>query len=188
MRLKTLFSSLTALIIIGCSTNLAAQNLSSMSTLLSMPDGTETSVAALGEGKVTIVSFSATWCSPCKKEMKAINGMYSTLEENGIVYVSVFIDDMKTTARVGPYVKAKGYLFPVLLDPGAELFEIANGSEVPYTLIYSATGELRFKHDSYLEGDEEHMLEEAMTLVAEASAGDDAGTVDISEDDEASDL
>lgn len=171
MSLRLTLSTAMAVLLMAAA-NLSAQNLSNLSTVLAMPDGTETSVAELGAGNVTIVSFSATWCVPCKKEMQAINEIYSDLVGNNIVYVSVFIDDMKTTARVGPYVKAKGFQFPVLLDPGSELFELANGTEVPYTLVYSTTGELRFKHDGFFEGDEEHLFEEAMSLVHEASAGD----------------
>ncbi len=163
MRTSHVLASL-ALAIVMSASSLTAQPLSSLSTPLATTGGDQTTISALGNGKVTIVSFGATWCVPCKKEMKAINGLYPTMQENNIEYIAVFIDNTKTMARVGPYVTSKGFLFPVLLDPNSEVFEAVNGTEVPYTLVYDAAGALQFKHDGYLEGDEEHLMEEAMSL------------------------
>ena len=158
----TLFFALFA------ATSVNAQNISTLDALLSTPDGDQTSVATLGEDKVTIVSFGATWCAPCKKEMAAMNKVYDSLQANGIEYVAIFIDNTKTMARVGPYVRAKGFSFPTLLDPESELFALLGGTEVPYALIFGMEGEVAFKHDSFLEGDEEHILEEAFSLLPQS--------------------
>lgn len=172
MRITHILATLSLLLIVGAA-GLTAQPLATLTTPLSAPDGTQTTIAELGMGKVTIVSYGATWCVPCKKEMAAVNDLYPTMQEHGIEYIAVFIDNTKTMARVGPYVTSKGFLFPVLLDPNSEVFEAVNGTEVPYTLVYDATGTLKFKHDGYLEGDEEHLMEEAMSLV---EATDDGGS------------
>lgn len=169
MRISQLLATLTLTLLLGGAT-LQAQQISTLTTPLATPDGEQTTIAALGNGKVTIVSFGATWCVPCKKEMGAVNELYPEMQENGIEYVAVFIDNTKTMARVGPYVTSKGFLFPVLLDPNSEIFEALNGTEVPYTLVFDAEGNLKFKHDGYLEGDEEHLMEEAMSLVPSADA------------------
>ena len=147
------------------------QDLSTLNTALSTPDGSQGSIADIGKDKVTIVSFWATWCKPCKEEMKAVHAMYDELKEQGVEYIAVSIDNTKTMAKVGPYINAKGYEFPVLIDPNREIFEVVNGTEVPYTLMYDATGALRHKHDGYLDGDEERLKEEALELVAEGTTG-----------------
>ncbi|MEZ4784325.1 MAG: TlpA disulfide reductase family protein [Candidatus Kapaibacterium sp.] len=149
-----------------------AQNLSTLNTPLETPDGTQTSLAEIGEGKVIIVSYGATWCVPCKKEMQAVNNIYDSLQAHGIEYVAVFIDNTKTMSKVGPYVNAKKFKVPVLLDPSQETFEAVNGTEVPYALIYDQNGELKFKHDGYFEGDEEHLMEEAVSLIEGTETGD----------------
>lgn len=153
-----------------------AQDLTTLTAPLATPDGEQMSLAEMGAGKVTIVSFGATWCVPCKKEMTAVNDLYAGMQENGVQFIAVFIDNTKTMAKVGPFVKSKGFTFPVLLDPNSEIFEVVNGTEVPYTLVFDATGALRYKHDGYLEGDEEHLMEEALGLVAEATVGDAGAT------------
>ena len=172
MRISHVLAAFSLLLIVGVA-GMTAQPLSTLTTPLSTPDGTQTTIAELGQGKVTIVSYGATWCVPCKKEMAAVNELYPKMQEHDIEYIAVFIDNTKTMARVGPYVTSKGFLFPVLLDPNSEVFEAVNGTEVPYTLVYNAAGELKFKHDGYLEGDEEHLMEEAMSLV---ETSDDGGT------------
>ena len=45
--------------------SLQAQHLSSLTTPLATPGGEQMTLAELGTGKVTIVSFGATWCVPC---------------------------------------------------------------------------------------------------------------------------
>ena len=173
MRISTLVPVALVAFLLSVTGSLA-QNLSTLSTPLEAPDGTQTSLADLGAGKVTIVSFGATWCVPCKKEMQAVNDIYDSLQSNNIQYVAVFIDNTKTMSKVGPYVTAKKFKFPVLLDPNQEVFETVNGTEVPYALIYDQNGELKFKHDGSFEGDEEHLMEEALSLVegGEAASGE----------------
>ena len=169
--MKRFFLFLFGLVIAFAATSSYAQNLSTLNTPLSQPDGGQSSVAEIGQGKVTIVSFWATWCKPCKEEMKAVHAMYDELKEQGIEYIAVSIDNTKTMAKVGPYINAKGYEFPVLIDPNREIFEVVNGTEVPYTLMYDMNGALRYKHDGYLDGDEEHLKEEALGLAAEGQTG-----------------
>ncbi|MCE2502948.1 MAG: TlpA family protein disulfide reductase [Chlorobi bacterium] len=173
MRIKNLIpTAILALFVTGV--GLMAQNLSTLDIPLETPDGDQTSIAEIGADKVTIVSFGATWCVPCKKEMKAINEIYSELQDKGVEYIAVFIDNTKTMAKVGPYVKGKKFKFPVLLDPNSEVFETVNGTEVPYALIYDQNGELQFKHDGYLDGDEEHIKEEAFSLTESPENGSEA--------------
>lgn len=172
MRLLTsTFAALAALLWAASATY--GQDLSTLNTLLATPTGEQQSITELGKGKVIIVSFWATWCTPCKEEMKAVHPIYEELKAQGVEYVAVSIDNTKTMARVGPFVASKGYTFPILLDPNKEIFETVNGTEVPYTLVYDMRGKLRYKHDGYLEGDIEHLKEEALGLVVEGGAGTD---------------
>lgn len=164
---STFFAVATLLLAVSAA---YSQDLSSLGTPLAMPEGNQTSIAELGKGKVIIVSFWATWCTPCKEEMKAMHTVYDELKANGVEYVAVSVDNTKTMARVGPYITSKGYTFPILLDPNKEIFEVVNGTDVPYTLVYDMQGKLRFKHDGYLEGDIDNLKEEVLALAAEGQS------------------
>lgn len=153
----------SALLVIGTAWA-AAQSLSTFGNMLNTPTGEQKSVAQIGAGKVTIVSFWATWCKPCKAEMAAVAPKYEELKAKGVEYIAVSIDNTKTMAKVAPYLASKGYQFPVLLDPNSEVFRAANGTDVPYTLVFKSDGTLHAKHNGFLEGDEDKLVEEAIAL------------------------
>lgn len=148
----------------------AAQNLSTLTTQLATPGGEQSTIASIGAGKVTVVSFWATWCKPCKEEMKAMQPIFEKLKDK-IAYVAISVDNTKTMAKVGPYIKSQGFTFSVLLDPNSEVLTALSGSSnVPFTLIFGADGKLHSKHDGYLEGDATKLEEELKALVAAVPA------------------
>jgi thiol-disulfide isomerase/thioredoxin len=152
-----------------------AQDLSSLTHLLSTTAGEQKSVASIGEGKVTVVSFWATWCKPCKEEMRAMFPIVQKFQ-GAIEYIAISIDDTKTMAKVAPFVSSKGYTFTVLLDPNRDLFKSLNGTDVPYTLVYTAGGKLHSKHDGFLPGDEVKMEQTLISLVGSKKEVEDPAT------------
>jgi thiol-disulfide isomerase/thioredoxin len=161
--MKATFALVPALLL-ALSISAFSQNIESITTPLTTPGGEQTSIAQIGKGKPTVVSFWATWCKPCKEEMKAMGPIYERLKGK-IAYVAVSIDNTKTMAKVGPFIESKGYTFPVLLDPNSEVFLMLNGTNVPYTVIFNADGTLHSKHDGYLEGDEVKLEEELVGMI-----------------------
>lgn len=166
-RISIALTLLVALLLV--SGRATAQNLSSLDQLLAKTSGEQTSVAEIGKGKVTVVSFWATWCKPCKEEMRAMFPLVQKLQGK-VEYIAISIDDTKTMSKVAPFISSKGYTFTVLLDPNRDLFRSLNGTDVPYTLVYKADGTLHTKHDGFLAGDEVKMENELIALI-----GGDAG-------------
>lgn len=115
--------------------------------------------------KPIIISFWATWCGPCIKELKAIHEVYAKWQkEFGVELVAVSIDDAKTKNRVKPQVNGSGWKYTILLDENHDLKRALNVTNVPYTLIMYK-GKVMFKHSNYTPGIETKIYEELKSLV-----------------------
>lgn len=111
--------------------------------------------AAIGKDKLTIVSFWATWCAPCKKELDAISELYDDWQEKyDMQLVAVSIDDARAAAKVKPMVAEKGWPFMILVDTNQDLMRALHFQSVPYTIIIDRQGQIVYNHSGYLPGDE----------------------------------
>lgn len=115
-------------------------------------------------GKLTVISFWATWCSPCKKELDAIMEGYEDWEElYNAELVAISVDNSRSMAKVGPMVAEKGWEYQIYLDPNQKLQNALNFRVVPQTYILDQTGAIVYEHTGYVPGDEyelENKLEE----------------------------
>ena len=73
-------------------------------------DGKAVNTAELGFKGPVVISFWATWCSPCKRELNTIHELYTDWqEETGVNLVAVTIDDEKTKNQVPVYVDVSSF-------------------------------------------------------------------------------
>ena len=87
-----------------------------------------------------VISFWATWCKPCKKELNAIAELYDDWQdETGVKLIAISIDDTRSSSRVAPYVNSSGWEYDVFLDSNKELARALGVSTVPHTFLLNAT-------------------------------------------------
>lgn len=117
-------------------------------------------------GKVTIVSFWATWCTPCKKELDIYHELYEDwVEAYDIEIVAITIDNARALAKVKPLVAQKGWEFTILSDVNEDLKKQLNFVYVPQTYILDKEGNIVFDHSGFAPGDEYEMEEVLEGLV-----------------------
>ena len=117
-------------------------------------------------GKPVIVSFWATWCKPCNRELDAIKEVYDEWqEETGVKLVAISIDDARSAARVKPWVDGKDWPYEVYLDQNKDFARAMNVVNVPHTFIINGEGEIVWQHTSYQDGGEEEMIEKVRELL-----------------------
>lgn len=134
-------------------------------TLLDM-NGKKVNVADYGKsGKITILSFWATWCIPCKKELANMAELQEDwAKKYNTQIVTVSIDDSRNTTKVKPYVDGQRWEYEVLLDVNQDLKRNLNIPSVPFTILVDSEGKIVYTHSGYTEGDE-YVLEEQIQKI-----------------------
>lgn len=111
--------------------------------------------AFTSNGKITIVSFWATWCTPCKIELDAFHEYYEGwAEKYNLQILAITIDDARTFRKVPAEVKSKGWKFDILADVKQELQQMLSFQTIPQTFLLNEKGEIVYAHNGYNAGDE----------------------------------
>ena len=131
-------------------------------------NGKEFRTDSLGFNGPVVISFWATWCAPCKKELMAVHDVYEDWQaETGVNLVAVSIDDEKTKRDVITYVNGKAWDYTVLLDPNGDFKRSMGVNNVPHTFLIDKNGNIVYTHNNYAPGDEEKLFEEIKQLSIE---------------------
>jgi peroxiredoxin len=137
------------------------------SIVLKDMDGKSKNVAEYSQsGKITIISFWATWCSPCKKELNNMHELYDEWKEKyDLKIVAVCTDNTRNTQKVKPYVDGQGWEFDIIMDVNQDLQRAMNIVQIPHTFLLDQNGKIIYQHSGYVEGDEFSLLEKIKALM-----------------------
>jgi peroxiredoxin len=96
------------------------------------------------KGQVVLLNFWATWCGPCEAEMPAIEERYQTFKSQGFTVLGVNLDE--PVGDVVMFINRLGVTFPILLDPGATVFDLYRVRGYPTTFFIDRAGLIVTEH------------------------------------------
>jgi thiol-disulfide isomerase/thioredoxin len=106
-------------------------------------------------GKWVVLTFGASWCKPCKKELPAYEKLARKLKAAGkpVVFIAVNIDSDKKAGkefmkRAGLKVVRAGY------DPAGSSAKAYDPPTTPSTFVIGPRGIVRKLHEGFRSGDE----------------------------------
>lgn len=129
-------------------------------------DGNSVKLSELTKTGPVFVQFWATWCVPCKEEMKVLNELWNKYKDSGFVFVAVSIDDQKSLSKVKPYIESKSYKFPVLYDTDKNVFSSFGGQDPPFSVFVDRNGSIFKTYSGYMQGDDAKLDKEIKEALA----------------------
>lgn len=114
-------------------------------------------------GKLTIVQFWATYCTPCRKEMPTMNRLIKKMKDEDFALITINMAEDKSS--VAKFKQEVAMDFPVLMDTNGEVLNQWKVFAAPANFIVDKQGEIRYTLYGAVEWDSPKMVE-ALKLLA----------------------
>lgn len=85
------------------------------------------------DGKVVVLDFWGTWCTPCRKQMPEYNKLYKKYRDRGVVFVGVNFHDKREEAE--KFLHQANIEFPVAYDADLTFIQAMNVSSAPTSIV-----------------------------------------------------
>ncbi len=99
--------------------------------------------SATFEGKVTYLTFFASWCTPCRREFPELKTMQAEYAARGFQVVSVGVDTDPN--KSSGFARSAGATFPIILDPKGLIQGKFDVKSMPTTYILDRHGIIQHK-------------------------------------------
>jgi peroxiredoxin len=110
-------------------------------------------------GKVLVVNFWATWCTPCREEMPEFVATQRELGGRGLQFVGIAVDEPE---KVRGFAEEIGLNYPALIG-GYGAIELSrtlgnNAGALPFTVVVDRSGRIAHTQLGPLQGQKLHSI------------------------------
>jgi peroxiredoxin len=106
---------------------------------LNTPTGESIKLSDL-RGQAVLVNLWATWCPPCRAEMKTIETVYKEYKDQGFVVLAVDMTYQDNQIDIMPFVNEQGLTFPILLDETGDMANAYQLQSLPSSYFIGRDG------------------------------------------------
>ena len=104
------------------------------------------------KGKVVMINFWASWCTPCRQEMPLLEEMSNELSKAGFVLLGINLDEEVADAK--SFLATTPVTFPILLNPQTDVADLYKNEAMPSSYFVDRKGNLAYLHQGYRKGEE----------------------------------
>lgn len=134
-------------------------------------DGNVVQLSSELQNGPVLIDFWATWCKPCKQAFPHIQRIYDKYKDQGFTVLAISVDNTRSVSKVRPFVRARRFEFPVLLDTDNEVLRRYGGSNIPLSVLIAPDGSIVKVWNGYQAG-EEVEIERAVRELLSSNGGD----------------
>ena len=103
-------------------------------------------------GKVVVLTFGASWCKPCKRELPALSRIAGKFPHVQFIAINIDKNASKGRAFINRYVRSKRIRSG--LDPASSTVQLYEPPTMPSIYVIGKYGVIRHRHRGYRDGDE----------------------------------
>ena len=111
--------------------------------------------------KNLVISFFATWCVPCKKEIPELIKLSKQFKED---FEFVLIDVNEKKEKVKKHVEDNNITLQVILDKYGRVFKSYGRETLPLLVVIDKQGKISYYHTGYQKGDEKKLSKHLKSL------------------------
>jgi len=111
--------------------------------------------------KNLVVSFFATWCVPCAKEIPELIKLSEKLGD-GFQFVLVDVNEKRDIVK--KHVDENDISLQVILDKYGKVFKSFGGETLPLLVVIDKNGKISYYHTGYEKGDEKKLFKHLKSL------------------------
>jgi peroxiredoxin len=119
-------------------------------------------------GRVVVLNVWATWCTPCVREMPALQRLHDQLGAKGLSVVAVSVDGGgmgNADLDVRTFIDRLGLTFTILRDPYGRIEDTFGVSGLPTTFVIDRDGRIERKVLGAREWDDPALAAEIESLL-----------------------
>jgi len=120
------------------------------------------------QGKVVLVQFWATYCTPCRIEMPSMNNLIKKLEASKTPFKIIAVNMGETKDEVQKFVDEVKPEFTIWMDSNGENVQAWNVFAAPSNFLIDTKGKIRYTLYGGVEWDSEEMTKTIQELAAES--------------------